>query len=295
MLLRAFAKINLDLSILGRRADGYHEIRTILQTIDWFDEIRIERADCFEFTCTGGPSEVPCDDGNLAVRAVREFQRAIEEPVNVRVELSKNIPVGAGLGGGSADAAVTLLGLQRLYGRILPEPELQRCLKSLGSDVPFFALGGCAMGIGRGDEVSPVPESGPDWFVVVFSGIRISTADAYSWLTVSGESHTIKGFGAQFMPPGSVEGGRNRGLPGNDFENAVFERHPVLEEIKNELRRLGAVQAALSGSGSAIFGRFNREEDALTAASEMSRYGMARVARPLARPEYLQSVFVGEA
>lgn len=283
MLLRAFAKINLDLRVLGRRSDGYHEVRTILQTIDWYDELQIDPADRFEFVCHGGP----LDHSNLVVRAVREFEKITGDPAPVRIELTKNIPMGAGLGGGSADAAVTLLGLQRLFGRTLPEGDLQQCFRALGSDVPFFAVGGLATGIGRGDEVIPQSDEPSYWLVVVHGGIMISTAEAYSWLTVSADSNTIKGFYAQFDP------GMEAGLPGNDFESSVFGRHPVLGEIKSELLRLGAQHAALSGSGSAMFGRFDREQEAVKAASELRRYGTARVTRPLSRAEYLRSVFAG--
>jgi len=293
MLLRAFAKVNLDLRILGLRPDGYHEVRTTLQTIEWFDEIRIELADRFEFVSSGGTHESPNDASNLVVRAVREFESAIGEPVNVHVELVKNIPSGSGLGGGSADAAVTLLGLQQICGKHLPSPEFLRCLRALGSDVPFFAVGGRAIGIGRGDEVIPEPElredGAGDWLVIVLAGVRISTAEAYSWLTVSGESPTIKGFCTQSA------GGREAGLSTNDFEKVVFGRHPVLSEIKSELLRLGARQAALSGSGSAIFGLFAGEEDALKVASGLSRYGTVRVVRLLSRREYLRRIFVNKS
>ena len=282
MLLRAFAKINLDLRILGRRPDGYHEVRTILQIVDWYDEMRLDNSERFEFVCHGGPG----DESNLVVRAVREFERATGVPVDVRIELFKNIPIGAGLGGGSADAAVTLLGLQQFCGRSLPSSQLEGCLRALGSDVPFFAVGGKAFGVGRGDEVVPQEDDPTYWIVIVHTGVAISTAEAYSWLTVSGESNTIEGFYAQLDP------GRESGLPGNDFENPVFEHHPVLGEIKGELLRLGATQAALSGSGSALFGRFDRKEHAVKAASELARYGIARVTRPLSRTEYLGSIIV---
>jgi len=292
MLLQAFAKINLDLKILGRRTDGYHEVRTVLQTIDWFDEIRIDPADRFEFVCRGMPLEGAEGNSNLVVRAVREYERAAGRPVRARIELVKNIPAGSGLGGGSADAAVTMLGLQKFHDRELAPSELLLCLRRLGSDVPFFAIGGRAMGIGRGDEVIPEPDGEEKvgyWLVIVDSGVRISTAEAYSWLTVSDESNTIKGFYAQ------VDSGREAGLPCNDFESAVFEHHPLLREIKSELLRLGARYSALSGSGSAIFGQFELNEDAVKAASELVRFGTARVTRPLSRFEYLQRVFVGKA
>ena len=289
MLLRAFAKINLDLRILGRRPDGYHEIRTILQTIDWYDEIRIEPADTFQFVSLGRPLEYANGASNLVVRAVREFERATGRTVHAHIELVKNIPAGAGLGGGSADAAVTLMGLQQMYGEVLSPAELLKCLRSLGSDVPFFAIGGKAMGTGRGDEVFPQEDEVGYWLVVVHPAVHISTAEAYSWLTVSAESNTIKGF---YNPSGP---GRGVDMPGNDFESAVFERHPVLRDVQSTLLREGARHALLSGSGSALFGRFDRQEVAVNAASRLNRYGTARVTRPLTRLEYLRSVFVRSA
>ena len=159
-------------------------------------------------------------------------------------------------------------------------------MRALGSDVPFFGVGGRAMGVGRGDEVTPQDDDTTYWVVIVHAGVAISTAEAYSWLTVSGESNTIKGFYAQLDP------GREARSPGNDFESPVFEHHPVLGEIKSELLRLGAAQAALSGSGSAMFGRFDRREQAVEAASQLARYGTARVTRPLSRTEYLGSIIV---
>src|SRR5947199_10020132 len=133
MLLRAFAKINLDLRILGRREDGYHEVRTVLQTIDWFDEIHLDPSDRFQFSAPGTPE----DETNLVVRAVRAYERLAGITANVRIHVTKNIPAGRGLGGGSADAAVTFIGLQRLYKRSLPFDEIPQVLRVLGYDVQF--------------------------------------------------------------------------------------------------------------------------------------------------------------
>src|SRR5437868_6168276 len=149
MLLRAFAKINLDLRILGKREDGYHELRTIFQAIDWYDEILMEPANQFEFSAPGTPE----DETNLVVRAVRAYEKLAGITANVRIRVRKNIPVGRGLGGGSSDAAVTFIGLQRMFKRALPFEQVPQVLRDLGSDVPFFVLGGRAAGYGRGDEV----------------------------------------------------------------------------------------------------------------------------------------------
>jgi len=282
MLLRAFAKINLDLKILGRRGDGYHEIRTVLQTIDWHDEIQIDASDRFEFVCHGGPA----DESNLVVRAVREFERAAGQPVRARIELTKHVPIGAGLGGGSADAAVTLVGLQEFCSARLEPSAVDRCLSALGSDVPFFHVGGRALATGRGEIITPLEDDASFCLVVVDPGVSISSAEAYSWLTVPAESHTIKGFHGQ---PGPV---RESGLPGNDFESVVFDRFPKLKAIKSELLRLGARQSALSGSGSALFGCFDSPDVAAKAASRLSALGKARMTRQLSRREYLRSIIV---
>jgi len=289
MVLRAFAKINLDLRVLDRRPVGYHDIRTVLQTIDWCDEIRIEKADGFEFIVHGGlgapPDSALAGEDNLVVRAARAFEHLTDAGVSARIELFKNIPVGAGLGGGSADAAVTLLGLQRLYDRSLSQQDLFGSLRALGSDAPFFALGGRGAGIGRGDEVFPL-EDGPDyWIVVVSPDVSISTAEAYSWLTVSDRSNNIEGFCAQFFPGSGGE------PPRNDFERAIFRRHPGLAHIKQELLRSGALRAALSGSGAAIFGTFAGGQEAQKAASALARYGIVKMTKPLPRSEYLRRIF----
>lgn len=291
MQLRAFAKINLDLRILGKRDDGYHELRTIFQTIDWSDEISIEGSDGFELVAHG----VSAGDDNLVAKAVRAFERLTGETVRARVELTKHIPMGAGLGGGSADAAVTLLGLLKFYGRHVPEDELFKALGRLGSDVPFFAIGGRALGTGRGTDITPlddVEDGGETEYglIVVHPGISISTADAYSWLTVSDKASSIRGFCAQSVS-GSGVSGRSEDEPRNDFEDAVFARHPLLSTIKSEILNAGAERAALSGSGSAIFGIFESEEQAQQALPRLAHFGTVKATRPLSRSEYLRSLW----
>jgi 4-diphosphocytidyl-2-C-methyl-D-erythritol kinase len=281
MYLKAFAKINLDLRILGRREDGYHEVRTVLQTIDWADEIQIEPADRFEFIEHG----VAAGEDNLVVRAARAFESLTGQTVEARIELSKNVPSGAGLGGGSADAAVTILGLQRFCGKHIAQPELVQALSQIGSDIPFFVFGGKALGTGRGNEIALMEDESDYALLIVVPGVAISTRDAYSWLTESGKSNTINRFCAQQVS-GSAEG-----EPGNDFESVVFPRHPLLSEIKNELLRAGARRAALSGTGSAVFGIFGSTEDAARALPRLSPLGEARVAKPLSRPEYLRRIW----
>ncbi len=280
MLLRAFAKINLDLRILGRRDDGFHELRTIFQSIDWCDEILLEPANRFEFSAPGTPE----DETNLVVRAVRAYERMAGLTANVRIHVTKNIPIGRGLGGGSADAAVVFMGLQRVYKRTLPFDDIPKVLSSLGSDVPFFTLGGRASGVGRGDEVYKLDDSVDYWLLVVDPGITIPTAEAYSWLTVPDKSNNIGSF---CTANGS---GCETEVWTNDFEGPVFQRYPELARIKDELLQLGAYRAALSGSGSAIFGQFQMVSEAARAGSSLGGRFRVKVTKPLPRWEYFQRI-----
>ncbi len=286
---RAFAKVNLDLRILGKRADGFHEIRSVLQSIDLFDEIRVSNADEFGFTATAGPE----DESNLVVRAVRSFEKATSKPVRLRVELEKRIPSGAGLGGGSADAAVILMGLARYYGQSIPGERMHGMLSALGSDVPYFAVGGRVLVTGRGETLFPLPDThveAPSWLLVVHPDIRIATADAYSWLTETFEPNTISGFCARF---GSALG-HAEPTPGarlNDFETALFPRFPELAEIKRKLWEAGARLASLTGSGASLFGEFGGESEAKRAAEVLGRDHDVVLARPVLRAEYFRRVF----
>ena len=281
MQLQAFAKINLDLWVLGRREDGYHEVQTILQTIDWADEIQIEPSDHFEFIEHG----IEAGEDNLVVRTVRGFEKLAGQLVLARIELFKHIPSGVGLGGGSADAAVTMLGLQRLYNSEIADPAVAQFLGGLGSDIPFFLHGGRALGTGRGNEITTMEDETDYALLVIVPPIAITTSEAYSWLTVPDKSNTIKRFCGQQVS------GSGEAQSGNDFESVVFPRHPLLSEIKNELLRAGARSAALSGTGSAIFGVFSNAEEAARAVPRVASLGEVKLTRPLSRPEYLRRIW----
>ena len=279
--VHAFAKVNLDLRVLGRREDSYHEVRTILQTIDWADEIRIDQADQFDFVEHG----IGAGQDNLVVKAVRAFESLTSQTVRARIELFKHIPSGAGLGGGSADAAVTMLGLQRFYNKELSESDVVRALGDLGSDIPFFVYGGRALGTGRGNEITTLVDDTNYVLVVVVPRIAIATREAYSWLTDMDKSNTIKRFCGQQVS-GSAEA-----ESGNDFESVVFPRHPLLSKIKGELLGSGARRAALSGTGSAIFGVFGNAEEAAKVVPRLAPWGEVKLTRPLSRPEYLRRIW----
>jgi 4-diphosphocytidyl-2-C-methyl-D-erythritol kinase len=288
-LWRAFAKINLDLRVLGKRSDGYHEVRTLMQTIDLHDDIRVSRADSFRFTTTSGPA----GESNLVVRAVRCFEAETATPVRLALELVKRIPAGAGLGGGSADAAATLLGLSREFGVVVPGERLLHLLGTLGSDVPFFATGGSVLAVGRGERLFPMrdPDT-PGWYVLVMPDLQIQTVDAYSWLTETSESNTILGFCARFVPRLGVT------VPGpgarlNDFEAPVFHRFPELAEVKERLWAAGARSAALTGSGATLFGEFAGEAEAGRAAEALGRDYAVAVAGTVPRSDYFRRLAGG--
>ncbi len=251
--VRALAKVNLDLRVLGKTPDGYHELRTIFHTISLADRISIAytpgRASAIEL------EDSPPIPDNLVERAARLVLDATGARGTVAIRLAKRIPMGAGLGGGSSDAAAILLALPVLVGRRLDPARLCELGRRLGSDVPFFLLGGAAVGIGRGTEVFPLPDNASRPGLLVTPAIQVSTADAYRWLsprlTTESQQNKIFSFQTRAWQTG-VEG-----CSQNDFEAVVFERHTHLAALKSRLVRAGASPAMMTGSGSALFGLFS--------------------------------------
>jgi 4-diphosphocytidyl-2-C-methyl-D-erythritol kinase len=256
----AFAKINLRLDILGKRADGFHELRTIFQAISLHDELhlRASRGEGITLTIQGNqPLSTEPVQKNLVYRAVEVLRRELKIRGGVEIELKKKIPAGRGLGGGSSDAAAALVGYLRLTERKLPAARLMEIAASLGADVPFFLLGGRALGVNKGDEIYPLADISKQHILIVSPReIHVPTPDAYRWLkakplrlTKSAANHKLFEFCALCW---SAQGS---GLS-NDFERPVFRRHPRLDRIKRELLQRGAAEASLAGSGSAVFGVF---------------------------------------
>jgi 4-diphosphocytidyl-2-C-methyl-D-erythritol kinase len=254
----AFAKINLRLEILGKRPDGYHELRTILQTISLHDELRLRRSKSAGISLrvegNAALSNEPVEK-NLVYRAVALMQAEGKDESGVDIELKKKIPAGRGLGGGSSDAAAAMLGYLRLTGKKIEMEPLMRIGSTLGADVPFFLQGGRAVGVGRGDEIYPLPDVETMSIMIVSPAeIHVPTPDAYRWLnapelTKTRDDSKLWKFCALAC---SVQGA---GLL-NDFEGAVFQHYPRLNEIKRDLLQKGATEALLAGSGSAVIGVF---------------------------------------
>jgi len=252
--LSACAKLNLGLRVLYKRPDGYHELRTVFQTISLADSLDVRYTPAAETTVRiDGTPEIP---DNLVERAARLVLEELSLQADVRFVLRKRIPSGAGLGGGSSDAAAVLLALPVLAGRTVPMERLAALGARLGSDVPFFLYGGTALGLGRGEELYPLPDLPAAKGLLVASGIHSSTALAYGDLSRELSAAAVAGKVGSFQR--DVWSGVERPVPvENDFEAVVFARHPELVEIRDRLLALGARTAGMTGSGSAIYSLFD--------------------------------------
>ncbi len=273
--LKAYGKINLGLAVLGRRQDGYHELRTVYQTISLADRLGVRLTPGRqEVRLEIRGFEVPTGRSNLAVLAAESLLAELKLRARVEILLDKRIPPGSGLGGASSDAAVVLRAVAMLAGRALPRERLLRLAVKLGSDVPFFLYGGRALGLGRGEEVYPLPEEARRHCVLFFPGEGMNTAEAYrslrrAQLTPQRAGPRIEMFcSAVNESTESARGESFRELD-NDFETPVFRKFPVLAQVKRMLRRAGAETASLSGSGSAVYGLFRDASQARRAAQQL--------------------------
>lgn len=271
--VRAYAKINLDLRVLGTRPDGFHELRTVFQSIALHDTIAcIPREGPFAIECAA--AGVPLDESNLIWRAAAALWRAARrrEPMGgMLIRLDKRIPLQAGLGGGSADAGAALVGLARAWGIPVRPLQIADVAATLGADVPFFLAGGTALGLGRGDEVYPLADLPRHWIVLLVPGFGVSSGEAYGWYDTERELAR----GAVSRDPQFVPGPwpSRAAQMVNDLEGPIAQHHPEIDQMKAALRRAGAVAAAMSGSGSAVFGLFQRRREAAAAVDRLSGSG----------------------
>ncbi len=295
--VRAHAKINLNLRILRRREDGYHDLRTVFQAIDLHDTLTFIRR--------SGAVAIECDDPRLAVDSSNLVWRAGDllwrhlggesDMHGVAVRIEKRIPMKAGLGGGSSDAAAALRGFARLWRPQMAAAELAPLGRQLGADVGFFFTGGAALGAGRGDEICPLPDVVPLGVLLVVPPFEISTADAYRWWD---EAHAGQGRGASIERRQAGARPTARAVPGctwpspdsdlvNDFEPVVCDRHPEIAGIVQALHAQGAGAAAMTGSGSTVFGLFDSDETLARAADTLAAMGHSVLrTRTLTRDEY---------
>ncbi len=304
----AFAKINVRLDVVGKRPDGFHELRTIFQSISLHDDLMLRRTRgsgiSLRVDGNAALSTEPVEK-NLVYRAVDLLRRELRLKIGVAIVLRKKIPAGRGLGGGSSDAAAALLGFLRLSGKKLPAARLMELAASLGADVPFFLHGGRALGVSKGDEIYPLPDAAEQHLLVVSPrDLHVPTPDAYKWLdaqplyssatqararkalTKAAEASRIWRFCALCW---SAQGIGPLNAFSNDFEGPVFQRHPRLQQIKRVLLQNGAAEASLAGSGSAVFGVFPSPATARRAAVRFP-HDQTFVCETISRRRYLRAV-----
>jgi 4-diphosphocytidyl-2-C-methyl-D-erythritol kinase len=266
LMLRAPAKINLYLAVTGRRPDGYHDIVSLMVCVGLYDTLRVDLG-VRGLAVVCGASDVPQDDTNLAVRAARAFFESVGRPANAEIQIQKRIPVGAGLGGGSSDAASVLAGLNRHFGFPLEAPVLGRLALELGTDVPFFLSGRPALATGRGERLSAYHGLGPMTVLIVFPGVCVHTAKVYRHLNLRLTTCEKKPK-AFALKDQTFDAGRHLC---NDLEPAAARLYPVILEAKSALLAQGAAGASMTGSGSAVFGVFEDTQAARCARDAIAK------------------------
>lgn len=269
--LPSFAKINLGLYVTGKRGNGYHEIETLLQQVSIKDIIELQCTETPEISLTCDTTSVPSDATNLCVKAAELLRATTDVQQGVDMTLQKVIPSGAGLGGGSSNAAVVLLGLNRLWNLGLSVGQLRALGVRLGADVPFFIEGGTAIAEGIGENLTPIDADFGPYFVVIFPEVTISTQWAYSQvnLDLTKKEKKLKLTSFKNINFNKVEFFKSLN---NEFEAIVFKKHPQLAAIKEALYGGGALFASMSGSGSAMYGVFDRYEQALETKDAFESY-----------------------
>jgi 4-diphosphocytidyl-2-C-methyl-D-erythritol kinase len=252
LCLLAPAKVNLILLVLGKRPDGYHEIFTLMQKVNLYDVLYLEKT-TDGIILTTNTSELACDETNLVYKAAKYFLKVLNQPGGVKIHLKKRIPIAAGLGGGSSDAAITLIGLNRLFGHPLPKARLIEIGAELGSDVPFFFYHGAAIATGRGEIIRPLPFPLPFWYVIVTPPVKVSTKWAYTQVRLTrGQIQTKIGSPEEILK-----------FLVNDLEPGVVKTFKEIEEAKRLLQRAGGRYILLSGSGASVFALCRGKREAL--------------------------------
>lgn len=292
LTLPAFAKINWTLRVLGRRPDGYHELCTIFQTVSLQDSLSFDERAGGELRLTCDAPDIPSDESNLILRAAQALKNHYGVERGAQIHLVKRIPAAGGLGGGSSDAAIALLGLAHLWQIKAKREELASIGAKLGADVPFFLTGGTALGTGLGTEVSPLAEADAEHILIVAPAVKVSTAEAYKALNAPA---LTKQLGDIILSISCVDAPFQDSLPEalhNDFEPVVFRLYPEIERVKKALQAQGARGALLAGSGSSVFGIFENREAQQSAMAALKAEAGWRVfaCATLARKEYLKAL-----
>lgn len=275
MKLRAFAKINLGLDVIRRREDGYHEVRMIMQTIQMYDQLEMEKKNIPGIDLTTNLSYIPVNENNLVYKAAKLLMDQYHIREGVSIDLNKFIPVAAGMAGGSSDAAATLVGMNKLFHLGLSKEELMKIGVKIGADVPYCIMRGTALSEGIGEKLTPLSPMPSCYILIGKPGISVSTKFVYTNLKLN--EHTkhpdIDGM-LQALKQQDLRGITDR--MENVLESVTIPAYPVIEEIKNYMKEHGALNALMSGSGPTVFGIFDDKKKAEFACEKLKESGLTR-------------------
>ncbi|MEP6755059.1 MAG: 4-(cytidine 5'-diphospho)-2-C-methyl-D-erythritol kinase [Chthonomonadales bacterium] len=286
MTIQSPSKINLTLDVLSLREDGFHSVATVMQSISLADEISLSQSETSGIRITCSDLEIPTDERNLAHKAASAIIIYSNIDTGVDIHLDKFVPSQAGLGGGSSNAAYTLLGMNKLYDLNISNEDLARIAASLGSDVPFFIRGGTCVCRGRGELVKPLPDIEPIHIVVVRPDAAVSTPRAYQLLDTIPDRSSARNSGRMVDAIVEINSERIISTLSNDFEPAILPDQLNIALAFDDMMMARAINVRLCGSGSAVFGVFPSQETALTAANLLSRkYSKVFPCRTLSRLE----------
>lgn len=272
MRLQAFAKINLGLDVLGKREDGYHEVRMIMQTIRMYDQLDMRKSVEPGIHLTTNKKYIPVDENNLVWRAAKLMMDTCGIMEGVSIHLHKVIPVAAGMAGGSSDAAATLVGMNRLFHCGLSKEKLMELGVQIGADVPYCVLRGTALAEEIGEKLTVLPPMPDCWILIGKPGISVSTKYVYTTLDLNTDTvhPDIDGM-KKALEDGNLYGITER--MGNVLQDVTIPAYPEVERIKEQMKTLGAVNAMMSGSGPTVFGIFDNEEKAQEACQKLRESG----------------------
>lgn len=288
VIQRAYAKINIGLNVISKRDDGYHNIETVFQQIDLFDQIVLTRIPESKIIIRSDDNIVPTNRNNLCYKAVELFQEVTGIKQGVEIEIHKRIPIGAGLGGGSSNAAATLAGLTQLLQFHITSEKLQEIALRLGADVPFFLYGGTALASGVGEKITSLVLPFKFYCVLIYPNIEISTTWVYKNLTFV-LTKTKKCIKLSNIFSQQVVMGDLKNMITNDLEEVVFEQYPLLNQIKQLLYSKGAFFASMSGSGSTIYGLFKNFFEAVVVMRSIPKPCQIILAKPMiTKNQYLK-------
>lgn len=285
--IKSFAKINLGLEITRKRDDGYHDLRTLFQAVDFFDILEFRESRSNNIHLEGTDGSIPWDESNLIFKAASLLKERDTSARGINIRVEKNIPAGKGLGGGSSNAAMILYALNRIWALHLSKEELIELAKRLGADVPYFLEGGLCLGEERGDEITPLPDLNSLCSLLVLPGFSISTAKVYGRYSPSLTSGRKDSKIIRFLER------REFASLENDLEETVFHQYPQLRDIKSLFQSQGSILSLVSGSGSAVFGLFGDRQKAESIWRELRKDHNALLVETLSRERYWASLSFG--